>query len=124
MSGTSGTSYQRGRWAESLALEYLLAQGLTLLTKNYHARCGEIDLIMQEADTIVFFEVRYRADNLYMNALETIDAKKCVRIINTSQRYLQAHRGASGKICRFDVMIIHGSADRPGIRWIKNAFQA
>ena len=124
MSGKSGTSYQRGRWAESLALEYLLGKGLLLITRNFHARCGEIDLIMQDGTTIVFIEIRYRADNLYMHALETIDTRKCTRIINTSQHYLQTHRDASGKICRFDVMIICGHADNPGIRWIKNAFQA
>lgn len=124
MPPVSGTSSQRGRWAESLALGHLLEQGLTLLAQNYHARCGEIDLIMRDGDTTVFFEVRYRADNLYLHALETIDARKCSRIIKTSLHYLQKHRDASKKTCRFDVMIIHGPAENPGIRWIKNAFQA
>lgn len=117
------TSWQRGRWAESLALQHLQAQGLSLLEKNYHARRGEIDLIMQEDNTIVFLEVRYRADSRYMDALETIDAKKCARIIGASQRYLQSLPGPLHKTCRFDVVII-GGADKPGIRWIKNAFQA
>ena len=119
-----GTPSERGRWAESLALDHLREMGLTLLAQNYHARFGEIDLIMKDGDTTVFLEVRYRADNLYLNALETIDAKKCSRIIKTSLHYLQKHRDAFNKTCRFDVMIIHGSADNPGIRWIKNAFQA
>jgi len=120
----AGTSRQRGRWAESLALGHLLERGLTLHTQNYHARCGEIDLIMQDGDTIVFFEVRYRANNLYLHALETIDARKCARIIKTSLHYLQKYRAVSKKTCRFDVMIICGPVDNPGIRWIKNAFQA
>ena len=120
----SGTSCHRGRWAEALALEHLLEQGLTLRAQNYHARCGEVDLIMQDGDTIVFFEVRYRADNSYLDALETIDARKCARIIKTSLHYLQKHSDASKKTCRFDVMIILGPADNPVIRWIKNAFQA
>jgi len=93
----SGTTCQRGRWAESLALEYLLEKGLILLIRNFRARCGEIDLIMEDGELIVFFEVRYRADNLYMHALETIDARKCRRIINTGWRYLQSHREASKK---------------------------
>lgn len=124
MSPVSGTSSQRGRWAESLALRHLQDEGLTLLAQNYHAKCGEIDLIMQDGDTIVFFEVRFRANNLYLHALETIDVRKCSRIIKTSLHYLQKHRDASKKTCRFDVMIIHGPAENPGIRWIKNAFQA
>jgi len=124
VSPVSGTSSQRGRWAESLALRHLQDEGLTLLAQNYHAKCGEIDLIMQDGDTIVFFEVRFRANNLYLHALETIDVRKCSRIIKTSLHYLQKHRDASKKTCRFDVMIIHGPAENPGIRWIKNAFQA
>mgnify|MGYP002814613202 CR=1 FL=1 len=120
----AGTSRQRGRWAESLALGHLLEQGLTLHAQNYQARCGEIDLILQDGDTIVFLEVRYRTDNLYMHALETINARKCDRIIKTSLHYLQKHRAASKKTCRFDVIIIFGSVATPSIRWIKNAFQA
>ena len=124
MPPVSGTTTQRGRWAESLALEHLQENGLILLAQNYHARFGEIDLIMQDGDTTVFFEIRYRADNQYLHVLETIDAKKCSRIIKTSMHYLQKHRDAFNKTCRFDVMIIYGPSENPGIRWIKNAFQA
>ncbi len=124
MPRNSGTTCQRGRWAETLALEYLLDKGLTLLTRNFRARCGEIDLIMEDGGIIVFCEVRYRADNRYMHALESIDARKCTRIINTGRYYLQSHREASKKTCRFDVMEIHGRAGNTVIRWIKNAFQA
>ena len=94
-------------------MDYLLGKGLKLIAKNYLARCGEIDLIMQDGATLVFFEIRYRADNQYMNALETIDSKKRTHIIHATQHYLQTHRDESEKICRFDVMIIFGHADNP-----------
>ncbi|MGH8119279.1 MAG: YraN family protein, partial [Gammaproteobacteria bacterium] len=110
MARNYGTSSQRGRWAETLALEYLQDQGLILLTRNFHARCGEIDLIMEDDGIIVFCEVRYRVNNRYMHALESIDARKCAHIINAGRYYLQSHREASKKTCRFDVMAIHGPA--------------
>lgn len=124
MTQNSGTSCQRGRWAETLALEYLQENGLILLTRNFRARCGEIDLIMEDGELIVFCEVRYRTDNSYMHALETIDNRKCARIINTGRYFLQSHPEASKKTCRFDVIIVCGPAVNPVIRWIKNAFQA
>ena len=47
-----------GLLAENLAASYLIEQGLKLLVKNYHCRFGEIDLIMQDKNTLVFIEVR------------------------------------------------------------------
>jgi putative endonuclease len=79
---------------------------------------------MQHDGIVVFFEVRYRADNQYLHALETIDARKCSRIIKTSLHFLQKHNALSKKLCRFDVIVICGAVDQPEIRWIKNAFQA
>ncbi|MCP3669207.1 MAG: YraN family protein, partial [Gammaproteobacteria bacterium] len=54
------TTRKIGTEAEDLALEYLKQQGLTLLNRNYHCRRGEIDLIMQDGNFLVFVEVRYR----------------------------------------------------------------
>jgi len=117
-------SRQRGQQAEDVALEYLEYQGLKLLTRNYHASGGEIDLIMQDGETIIFIEVRYRANSYHHNPAESIDPEKCRRIINTSQRFLQANRKMTALDCRFDVIVLSGSLDSPAIEWINNAFQA
>jgi putative endonuclease len=124
VSNTPENSYERGQWAELLALDYLKNNGLEFLEHNYHGPGGEIDLIMLDKNIIVFIEVRYRSSNNYAGAIESIDHRKCERIIKTSQRYLQNHRWTSRNICRFDVMTVSGSIDNPGIGWIKNAFQA
>jgi len=117
-------TYQRGQWAENMAFDYLKKQGLKPLERNYHGPGGEIDLIMQDKNVIAFVEVRYRANDRYLDALESIDTQKCARIINTGQYYLQSNRAASKQPCRFDVVIISGPTDKPEIGWIKNAFQA
>ncbi len=49
-----------GDHAELLACRYLQRHGLRLLTRNFHCRRGEIDLIMRDGDSLVFVEVRYR----------------------------------------------------------------
>lgn len=118
------TAGKRGRWAESLALEFLLRQGLKLLARNFQVRCGEIDLILEDGGIVVFCEVRYRADHRHVHALETIDARKRSRIINTSHAWLQAHQAQADRICRFDVVVVDGLSTNPGYQWIKNAFQA
>jgi len=117
-------NYQRGQWAEQTALDYLVQEKLKLLSRNFHSPMGEIDLIMLDHDTIVFVEVRYRVNNSYLDVIETINKKKCSRIIKTSQQYLQANRWTSRNPCRFDVITVTGDNKNPGIEWIKNAFQA
>ncbi|RKZ48886.1 MAG: YraN family protein [Gammaproteobacteria bacterium] len=125
MPGNSGkNSYQRGRWAEQTALEYLSARKLKLLSKNFRSAFGEIDLIMQDENIILFVEVRYRSSNHFHTALESINRKKCDRIIATSHQYLTENRGASQLDCRFDVVALSGPQETPTIEWIKNAFQA
>lgn len=117
-------NHQRGQWAEQVAFEYLKRKKLKLLSRNYHSPAGEIDLIMLHHETIVFIEVRFRSDNSYLHALETINEKKCTRIIKTSQHYLQTNRWAANNPCRFDVITVSEKNDNPEIGWIKNAFQA
>jgi len=117
-------SYLRGRWAEQTALEYLLTKKLKLLDKNFRSAFGEIDLIMQDKNIILFIEVRYRSSNHFHTALESINRKKCERIIATSHQYLSENRSASQLYCRFDVVAISGPQETPMIEWIKNAFQA
>ncbi len=51
----------RGREAEDRACDYLQTQGLQLLARNYRSKRGEIDLILQDKDSLVFVEVRYRS---------------------------------------------------------------
>ncbi|MGD8936565.1 MAG: YraN family protein, partial [Thiogranum sp.] len=48
-----------GDSAEQLACRYLQTQGLKLLQRNFYCRGGEIDLVMQHGDSLVFVEVRY-----------------------------------------------------------------
>jgi putative endonuclease len=117
-------SYQRGRWAEQTALEYLLTKNLILLDKNFKSTFGEIDLIMQDKNIILFIEVRYRSSNHFHTALESINKKKCERIISTSLKYLSENRSASQLDCRFDVVALSGPQETLTIEWIKNAFQA
>jgi putative endonuclease len=107
-----------GERKEQLAERYLHAQGLRLLTRNYRCSLGEIDLIMQHGDCLVFVEVRYRKSDRFGSAAASVTPSKQRRIILTAQHYLQRH--PTRQDCRFDVLAISGSDT---IEWIENAFQ-
>ena len=109
---------QRGVEAERRACRYLEARGLKLLTQNYRCRMGEIDLVMGDADTIVFVEVRLRARHALVSAAESIDARKQSRIIAAAHHFLMGKPDAP---CRFDCVLMCGD-EADDIEWLKSAF--
>jgi putative endonuclease len=117
----NGETGARGREAEQRARRHLQAHGLKLLQCNYHSRHGEIDLVMQDRDSVVFVEVRYRRQARFGSAAESVDRRKQARLIACAQHYLQTHPSTTRLPCRFDVVTISGS---DGPDWIRNAFSA
>ena len=118
------TTKQSGKLAEELAANYLSEHKVKLISRNFHSRFGEIDLIGLDKEILLFIEVRYRKDEHYLAAVETIDQHKCKRIVITSEYYLNKHKKYQSYYCRYDVITITGALDEPVIEWIKNAFQA
>jgi putative endonuclease len=112
-----------GDEAEQLACAYLEDRGLTLLQRNYYCRGGEIDLIMQHGDSLVFVEVRYRRHTRYGHAAETVSLRKQGRVIRCAQYYLTRYRRWN-TATRFDVVSIEGDPGQVHIEWIADAFQA
>ncbi len=106
--------------AEKLAATFLMNHGLKLVTQNYHCRFGEIDLIMTDAKTLVFIEVRLRSNKKFGNAASSITPQKQQKLILTAQHYLQ-QKGQSA--CRFDAVLM-SKTDLNDIEWIRNAFDA
>jgi len=111
-----------GQQAEQWAECYLQQQGLVLITKNYSCRRGEIDLIMQDQQALVFVEVRYRNSSTFGSALESVDRKKQAKLIFTAEHYLQQQE-SSFTAYRFDVIAITHKNNKPSITWVKDAFQ-
>jgi len=113
-----------GQAAETQALEYLQGQGLQLLARNWRCKGGELDLVMFDADTVVFVEVRYRLHACFGGALESIDGRKQKRLVLAASLYLQKAPHWGNHPCRFDVVALQGShhAGKP-LQWLKNAFE-
>ena len=108
---------QKGAQYEDLALKFLLANDLVLIKRNFNCKCGELDLLMEEKGSLVIVEVRYRKNNRYGSALESVTRTKQARIIAATKYYIVMHK--IDQPIRFDVVAITGN-NLP--EWIKNAF--
>lgn len=104
--------------AEDAAAQYLARQGLRVRERNFRCRFGEIDLIAEDGNTVVFVEVRQRSSAAFGGALASINAAKQARLVRTAQFYLAQH-GAEHP-CRFDVVLLDGEAQ---MQWLRDAFQ-
>jgi putative endonuclease len=111
----------RGRQAEQLAVTYLQQHGLRMVTSNYHCRHGEIDLIMRDAEALVFVEVRYRRDSAHGHGFDSIDHYKQQRLWRTAEHYIAKHPKWMNRPCRFDVISIDGQLQLESVQWIQNA---
>ncbi len=114
-----------GKIVEQHALRYLNKAGLSALAQNWSCRFGEIDLIMLEQDTVVFVEVRYRKNNHFGGALDSIDQQKRDKLIKTAEYFLNECPQWLEHPCRFDVITAQpSSAQTFTLDWIQDAFES
>lgn len=114
----AATSKQlQGTSQEQRACEYLISEGMRLITQNFSCRMGEIDLIMQDQTSLVFVEVRYRSNKNFGGAAASVTKSKQRKIIKTALFYQQRHAPKSNM--RFDVVAIESDNI---IQWIPAAF--
>ncbi len=109
---------------EQQACRYLQKQGLKLKERNANFRVGEIDLVMQDGEYLVFVEVRFRKAQAFGGAAASVDRRKQQKLIKAAQLYLLKHFANQPPACRFDVVAIEDSLKGSNINWIKNAFLA
>ena len=112
-----------GRWGERRCERYLRSKGLRTLTRNYACKAGELDLVMVAGDgTIVFVEVRSRADERFGPVEATVTLAKRKRVNRAARHFLAAHR-IDDRPLRFDVVtLVLGHRGPPQIRHYENAF--
>ena len=109
----------QGSIYEQKARVYLETQGLKFIAANQTFKCGELDLVMADGDTVVFVEVRQRKSNRFGSAVESIDYRKQQKWLNAANIWLFTKRNQSLDTakCRFDVVAFEG--DNPPL-WLPN----
>ncbi|ASK34872.1 YraN family protein [Alloalcanivorax mobilis] len=114
-----------GDRAERNARAWLERQGLRPVCSNYRCRLGEIDLIMEHQETLVFVEVRWRSRHDYGGAVASVDRRKQRRLTQAARHYLGRHPQQANRPCRFDVLGMEPDHDQEiRYHWIPNAFYA
>lgn len=94
-------AYQKGHWAEFLCAAYYMCCGYRLLSKRYKSPYGEIDLIASRGKTVVFIEVKARAN--VAQALESVRKTGRGRIERAAMHYIAQNPGYNDFSMRFDV---------------------
>ena len=114
------TTTDTGQQAEALAAGFLKKRGLTVVTRNYRCRGGEIDLICRDGKVLVFVEVRLRRNAAFGGAAASVTATKQRRIILAAQHFLMAN-ALTDDDCRFDCILLSGTSSND-IEWLRDAF--
>lgn len=78
-----------GAFGERLATAHLEAKGYRIRARNYHCREGEIDIVAQDGDTLVFVEVRTRRGDAFGGPAESITAIKEAHLVMAATAYVQ-----------------------------------
>lgn len=92
-----------GKSAEIAAAAELGRRGYRIVASNYSCRTGEIDLIAEHLDSLVFVEVRCKRTDAFGTPAESVTPAKQRKIIATAQHYLEANKFWD-RACRFDVV--------------------
>lgn len=110
-----------GKTGEDLAAKHLILKGYKILSRNYRAERGEIDIVAQDRDTIVFVEVKTASTTKFGSPETWVDERKQIQISKVASAYLVEHR-LEDQNCRFDVVAILQTDGRMSIEHFMDAF--
>lgn len=111
-----------GALGERFAANWYIQNGYKLLALNYQTRFGEIDVILQKKNLIIFSEVKTRKNNKFYEAKEAVTYSKQQKIKTVASQYLAIHNMDDVEV-RFDVVEIYTDENMNKINVIKNAFE-
>ncbi|MDY6084995.1 MAG: YraN family protein [Dialister sp.] len=110
-----------GRRGEDIACRYLEERGMSLVKKNYKRVHGEVDLIMDDGETLVFVEVKTRQNYRYGRPVEAVTYWKQKHIRYCADMYVWENKIIDRHI-RFDVVEVMLGSGEPKINHIRHAF--
>ena len=114
---------QTGNLGEDAVCAWLERQGAVILCRNFTIRGGEIDIIAQQGEWLLFVEVKTRRPGAMQSGAAAVDLKKQQHIIRAAERYLLEHPFDLQP--RFDVAEVeYSGAFVRHIEYIEHAFDA
>ncbi|MEO0020212.1 MAG: YraN family protein [candidate division WOR-3 bacterium] len=110
-----------GKKGETLARRYLVSKGYTIIDTNYRSKYGEIDIICEDGETVVFVEVKSRTSEVFGKPAESVNWQKQKRLHRLAEDYLIGHK-LEFRPVRFDVLSLLFLPDNVEIEHIQGAF--
>lgn len=80
---------EKGIEGESVAVDFLKANGYKILERNFTTKCGEIDIIARKKSSIVFVEVKTRTSDNFGTPSEAVDRRKLNKLTSVANQYIQ-----------------------------------
>lgn len=111
---------QLGRQGEDAAAAFVEKLGWRVLDRNWHGSYGELDVIAQEGETVVFIEVKARRGAAFEDAFARVDKRKQASLALTAEEYLEAH-GLADAMWRVDVIAVRFWTGAPEIEHVQDA---
>ena len=110
-----------GEWGEQIAVDYLNNHSVKIVGRNIRTNYGEIDILGQKDDVIIFFEVKTRRTENFGNPEDAVNYIKQEHMKNSALEFIQSNQDMEMD-WRIDVIAIYvGKKNKLQIRWFKNA---
>jgi putative endonuclease len=117
------TTLQIGSRGEDRATAFLVSRGYRILERNVRFKCGELDIVASDGNTLCFVEVRYRSDANHGHPFETVTRTKRERVSRAAALYLQRRERRERQLpyrhIRFDLVAVTG----PLIELLRDAWR-
>jgi putative endonuclease len=111
-----------GRYGEQLAVDRLIADGLTVIERNWRCADGEIDIVARDRDVVVICEVKTRSSEAFGTPAEAVTRTKADRLRRLAMLWLREHP-AGGAEVRFDVVsVLLPRSGAPAVEHLRGAF--
>ena len=121
MAKTDSHKQQLGKWGEQTAAVFLTGRGYSILGKNLRTPYGEIDLLAEKDNILIFVEVKTRSNRSFGEPEEAITDDKKAHMVAAAEAYLQGHPECN-QDWRIDVIsLVRSSPGKVEIRHFENA---
>ncbi len=110
-----------GKAGEDVASAFYAQKGYSIIERNFRIRSGEIDIILEKGDLLVFAEVKALPNGNAELLASELGPRKRRKIVETAKYFLKNHRQYSNKLIRFDVVVV-GLPGFESVHLIENAF--
>ena len=112
---------KKGTIEEELAVDFLQKKGYRIIQRNYRFEHGEIDIIAEDSNVLVFVEVKARRSKEFGEPEDAVTLRKREKIKATADGYI-FENNIDDIECRFDVVAIDYQDNKTEIRHIQDAF--